>query len=61
MSVLTKLMDAQLNAPIMDTKKKGLKRKRSEEDPVRQIKKIRRIERKFEEEGRKAKIQVSII
>ena len=59
MSVLTKLMDAQLSAPMTDSRKRGLKRKRMEEDPVKQIKKIRRIERKFTEEERKAKIHAA--
>ena len=59
MSVLTRLMDAQLTAPIADPRKKGLKRKRSEDDPVKQIKKIKRIERKFTEEERKARIQAA--
>jgi len=52
-------MDAQLTVPLTDPRKKGLKRKRMEEDPVKQIKKIRRIERKFTEEERKAKIQAA--
>jgi hypothetical protein len=59
MFVLTKLMDAQINGPIVDPKKKGLKRKRIEDDPVRQIKKIRRIEKKFTDEERKARMQAA--
>jgi hypothetical protein len=58
MSVLTKLMTAQLSTPIVDPKRmKGIKRKRIEEDPVRQIKKIRRIEKRFSEEERRSKMQ----
>ena len=58
MSVLTKLMSAQLTTPIVDPKRmKGIKRKRIEEDPVKQIKKIRRIEKKFSDEERKSKMQ----
>lgn len=51
-------MTAQLGTPIVDPKRmKGIKRKRIEEDPVRQIKKIRRIEKKFSEEERRSKMQ----
>ena len=36
MFVLTKLMDAQVSGPLLDPRKKGIKRKRME-DPVKQV------------------------
>lgn len=56
MTVLTKLMDVQLNAPpeLFTFKKKP---KRNILDPVRQIKKIKKIEKKFEREVQQEKMQ----
>ena len=63
MGVLTKLMDAQVNAPDMEAngngdKKTANKRKCGqnafEEDPVEQIRKIRRIEKRVALEGKRA-------
>ena len=60
MSVLTKLMDAQLHAPPPPPAKSKSKKKNSsasEDDPVKQMKKIKRVERRFKtEETRKAKL-----
>ena len=67
MFVLTKLMDAQLNSPITNNDessmmKNGSKRKRkrnvgsSDEDPVKQMKKIRKIEKKFTDQEKKNRI-----
>ena len=41
MTVLTKLMDAQLNAPVDDGSKKKKRKKPPIIDPVKQIKKIK--------------------
>ena len=53
MSVLTKLLDAQMNAPpeVLASAQK----KRRQVDPVRQIKQIKKIERKFEREQKQQK------
>jgi len=58
MSVLTKLMDAQINAPDVEgsSDKRGPKRRNSgafEEDPVEQMRKIRRIEKRVAMEGKR--------
>ena len=59
MGVLTKLMDAQVNAPEGEKpreEKKNTKRTSGafEEDPIEQIRKIRRIEKKVALEGKKS-------
>ena len=68
MFVLTKLMDAQLNSPITTQDdaalmKGGNRRKRKRnagssisEDPVKQMKKIKKIEKKFTDQERKNKV-----
>ena len=64
MFVLTKLMDAQLNSPIINQNdpslmKNGNKRKRkrnigsNDDDPVKQMKKIKKIEKKFTDQEKK--------
>lgn len=62
MAVLTKLMDAQLNdAPAQlqhpSNKKKAKRRK---EDPVKQMRQIKRIEKKFEKMHRQQKVEEKI-
>ena len=64
MGVLTKLMDAQVNAvpdPDNMISKKSVKRKSNhdafEEDPVEQMRKIRRIEKRVVLEGKRASIK----
>ena len=53
MSVLTKLLDAQLNTP--PEVLASAQRKKRPNDPVRQIKQIKKIERKFEREQKQQK------
>lgn len=65
MSVLTKLMDAQINAPDAEGPwdKRALKRRNSgafEDDPVEQMRKIRRIEKRVALEGKKKNRQDNI-
>jgi len=61
MNVLTKLMDAQLAGlspgSSTPTKKSPVKRKRNVNDPIRQMKKIKRIEKQFTEEGKRVQCQ----
>ena len=61
MGVLTKLMDAQVNALESETvqDKKNIKRSSGafEEDPIEQMRKIRRIEKKVALEGKKSQRQ----
>ena len=59
MSVLTKLMDAQMNAPATPELKKKARR-RKKEDPVSQMKKIQKIEKKVKLEEKRAKIQAKL-
>ena len=55
MAVLTKLMEAQLNAP--PPSPEGRKKRRFKpDDPLRQMKKIKKIEKKFSADERKARI-----
>lgn len=54
LEVLSKLMEAQLNAPQKCGPKK---RKGPENDPVKQIKRIKQIERRFSNAEKRAKIQ----
>ena len=54
MPLLSKLIEAQINAPLTDDK--VIKPKRNSNDPVKQIRKIRKIERKFERVQKKEKI-----
>ena len=73
MFVLTKLMDAQLNSPIVNqddlaVMKNGNKRKRKrnsvgsqDDDPVKQMKKIKKIEKKYVTEQEKKNRQSKII
>ncbi len=56
MSVLTKLMDAQLHGQPLAPPAKNSKRRCSTLDPVKQMKKIKKIEREFNEEERRARI-----
>ena len=56
MNVLTKLMDAQMNAHLNPITPNNKKKRKLSSDPVRQIKHIKRIEKKFEHNERKAKI-----
>merc|ERR1712106_999409 len=65
MSVLTKLMDAQINAPDTEGQgdKRAPKRRNSgafEEDPVEQMRKIRRIEKRVALEGKRKNRQENI-
>ena len=53
MSVLTKLLDAQLNAP-PEVLANAQQKKQRKIDPVRQIKQIKKIEKKFEREQRRS-------
>ncbi|TRY67621.1 hypothetical protein TCAL_03448 [Tigriopus californicus] len=54
LEVLSKLMDAQLNAPQKTGPKK---RKGPENDPLKQIKRIKQIEKRFSNAEKRAKIQ----
>ena len=60
MSVLTKLLDAQLNTP-PEVLANAQKKQRRSIDPVRQIKQIKKIERKFERDQRRASTGSAIL
>ena len=53
MPLLSKLIEAQINAPISE--EKASKPRRTSMDPVRQIRKIKKIEKKFEKDLKKEK------
>ena len=56
MPLLTKLVEAQIHAPLTDDR--NSKPRRNSMDPVRQIRKIRKIEKKFERQEKKDKIKL---
>ena len=67
MAVLTKLLDAQINAPqSSETTNQSIsggsnrKQKKNELDPVRQIKRIKKIEKKFERELKQEKLKPKV-
>ena len=62
MSVLTKLMDAQLHSTpsLLPQKKASGRKNKSSLDPVKQIKKIRRIEKKFSTDEKRVRSQQAL-
>ena len=67
MAVLTKLLDAQINAPqSSETNNQSIsggsnrKQKKNDLDPVKQIKRIKKIEKKFERELKQEKLKPKV-